>query len=178
MRDRRQVGLGVSIWLTLAGFFLFSPAWAGLPAHGLGPIEVQKLKQLKQKVVVPGWLPQGFHFKALDLTLPKKGQSATYQLNYRCFCGGMNYGFSILARQTPLVVKQAKRPERQKSLHMGSLDSFFYDPHPPLQIREKFYLTHPFGNGPLRFQVLSNFEGAAMRPEQWNELLKHLSYLP
>ncbi len=162
-----------------AWFALALPALA-LPAHGLGPSEVHKLKQLKQKVVVPGWLPQGFRFKAIEVKLPLNGQKASYQLNYRCFCGGMNYGFAIMGGSTPLAIKQAKRPERQTSLNFGNLEYFFYDPHPPLQIRDKFYLTRPFGQAqaPLRFQVLSNFEGAPMRKEQWHELLKNLRYLP
>jgi hypothetical protein len=169
-----------SVWVSLAlfGFSLAFPAWAVLPPHGLTPAEVQKLKQLKQKVVVPGWLPQGFHLKAMDVKLPTKGQKPSYQLNYRCFCGGMNYGFAIMGGGTPLAVKQAKRPERQTSLHFGNLEYFLYDPHPPLHIRETFYLTRPFGPETLRFQVLSNYEGQPMRAEQWHELLKHLRYLP
>lgn len=170
-----------SVWVSLAlfGFSLAFPVRAALPPHGLTLAEVHKLKQLKQKVVVPGWLPQGFRLKTMDVKLPTKAKKASYQLNYRCFCGGMNYGFAIMGG-TPLAVKQAKRPERQTSLYFGNLEYFLYDPHPPLQIRETFYLTRPFGQAQasLRFQVLSNFEGAPMRKEQWHELLKHLRYLP
>jgi len=171
-------GFFLAVCLILLGGLPAFPTWAALPAHGLGPAEVQKLKQLKQKVLVPGSLPQGFRLKSVEVQLPTKTQKAAYQLNYRCFCGGMNYGFAILGGGVPLAVKQAKRPERQTTLRLGSLEYLFYDPHAPLQIREKFYLTRPFGPGPLRFQVLSNFEGAPMRQEQWRELLKNLSFLP
>lgn len=166
-----SLGLGCLFWV------LAFPVWSAPASHGLGAAEIQKLKLLKQNVVVPGWLPQGFRFKTLEVSPAQKGRAASYQLNYRCFCGGMNYGFAIMGGASAVVVKQAKPPERLKTLRLGQVEYAYYDPHLPLQIREKFYLTRPFGAGPLRFQVLSNFEGAAMRQEQWRELLKNLRYL-
>jgi hypothetical protein len=152
-------------------------ALAAPPAHGLDKAIVQKLKQLKYQAVVPGSLPQGFRFKALTFPPAQKGLAASYRLEYRCFCGGMNYGFAIMGNAQALNVMQAKRPERLETLKMGTIEYLFYDPHAPLGLREKFFLTRPFGKGPVSFQVLSNFEGAAMRKEQWLEVLKHLTLL-
>ncbi|PIQ25490.1 hypothetical protein COW36_20815 [bacterium (Candidatus Blackallbacteria) CG17_big_fil_post_rev_8_21_14_2_50_48_46] len=165
--------------LLLLVFLLATPVALAAPRPDqLPPAEIALLKSLKQPVVVPGFLPRGFHFKVLDLHAPQKGKAARYRLDYRCFCGGMNYGFSILAQPTPLKVLQSKLPVRMDTRQFGKLQYFHYDPTPVLGLREPFYLSAPFGKKKeLHFHLLSNFEGAAMPEKQFVEVLKNLTWL-
>lgn len=163
----------------IVGVFAIGAVFTSQPVlaliHGLSTHDVQRLKRIKHPVVVPGLLPQGFYLKTI--VLDTVGSKKHYHLNYRCFCGGMNYGFTMIGSEQPIIIKQAKKPLRIFNTQLGWLEYAVYDPQPALGFRQSFLSTRPFGKGRFRYQVVSNLQGTTMRLEQFEYVLKHLQFL-
>ncbi|HEY9839533.1 MAG: hypothetical protein ACAI44_28150 [Candidatus Sericytochromatia bacterium] len=153
-----------------------SPALAKVrgSAHGLTSAQLRQLRQLPVRAVLPGKLPPGYQFKILQVTT---GKEPGYQLDYRCFCGGMNYTITLLGTTRPLKPGKAGAQQTVSAKGLGTHLKLGLYP-PSLGIRQPFYMTSWLSKPPLQIGVISAQQGHSAPQQDLLTFIDGLVYLP
>jgi hypothetical protein len=142
--------------------------------HGLTAAQLRSLRQLPARAILPGRLPAGYALKVVQTTA---GPKPTYQIDYRCFCGGMNYTISILGTTQPLLAKTAGKFETLSAKTLGT--SLKLGLYPAGQgFKQPFYMSSWLGKGAFRIGVISALQGHSAPRADLIFFLQNLEYLP
>jgi hypothetical protein len=148
------------------------PLLAAAPPPVVPARALSDLKALKMPILAPRKLPQGYQFKKLIVDPKNK----TYRLDFRCFCGGMNYLFSLVALPTP----PAEKPTRTLALThptLGKLQLGVYSRLPSFQSKEPGYMTAPLMQTGRAHVLVSALEGRPAPEATLKEVVVALQWL-
>lgn len=142
-------------------------------AHGLTSDQLRQLRQLPVRAILPGKLPVGYVLKQVQV---QTGPQAGYQLDYRCFCGSMNFTISILGTHKPLSAGKGKLETVQASRLGTKLQLGLY---PAGQgFKQAFYMSSWLGKTPLKIGVISALQGHSAPKADLLIFVQNLEYLP
>lgn len=166
-----KLGFG-AVLLILSSFFQFNAAPVRGTVHGMTAAELRKLRQLPGKPVIPGMIPAGYAFKRMDVVLKP---TASYLLEYRCFCSGQNYMISVMGGT---IIKPAKAIKWEsvpvKALNTQVKIGQFAAGQ---GIPSAYYLTEWLGKSPLKIAILSAAQGKRAPYADFVKFVKHLEYM-
>lgn len=133
-----------------------APALPNTPAY-LQAHDRKELAQFHHPVVLAQSLPPAYRLKKLVLRPDPKQPS--YQIDYRCFCAGLNYSISILGSTQPFDLTVAQSIQKVSAGALGELTLGHYPALPAKGLKKPFAMTHWFGTGPLRHTVITGLSG-------------------
>lgn len=143
--------------------------------HGLKPEQLRQLRALPIRAVLPGFMPRGYQLKSFQI---ETGKNPSYQLDYRCFCSGVNYTIELIGTTRPL--RPSKPGSQRENLLVKGLGTHlqlaYYQPEQG--ISQAFYLSSWLSKPPLQIGVLSAFEGHPAPKADLHSFIQGLIYLP
>lgn len=142
--------------------------------HGLSSEQLRQLRQLPVKAVLPGALPPGYQLKGFQIT---SGKEAFYQLDYRCFCGGMNFTVNLIGTTRPMKAGKPLKSETVQIKGLGTRLQLNYYPAGN-SIRQPYYLSSWLKRPPLQIGLFSSFEGHSAPRNDLVHILQNLVNLP
>jgi hypothetical protein len=148
------------------------PLLAAAPPPVLPASALSDLKALKMPVLAPRKLPQGYQFKKVLVDSKAK----TYRLDFRCFCGGMNYLFSLVALPAP----PSEKPTRTLAvMHptLGTLQLGIYSRLGVFRLNEPGYMTTPLALAGRSHLLVSALEGRPAPEATLKEVVAALQWL-
>lgn len=144
-------------------------------AHGLNSAQLRELRGLPIRAVLPGVLPPGYQLKNFQV---ETGPHPSYQIDYRCFCSGVNFTIELIGTAQPLKPKApGSQRENLQVKGLGTHLQLAYYP-PGSGIAQPFYLSSWLSKPPLQIGVLSAFEGHPAPAKDLRIFIQGLTYLP
>ncbi len=145
--------------------------------HGLSSSQLRSLRQLPARAILPSQLPAGYVLKQIQV---QAGPEPSYQLDYRCFCSGLNYTITLLGTTQPRQAGKAKgqletlsAPRLKNKLQLGL--------YPAGQGYAQDYYMSSWLSSPkstFKMGVISALQGHRAPKADLQMFIKGLEYLP
>lgn len=148
------------------------PLLAAAPPPVIPQSALRELKPMGISVLSPRKLPQGYQFKKVLVDSKAK----TYRLDFRCFCGGMNYLFSMVA----LPVAPKDKPTRTLRIphsQLGVLQLGIYSQLTSFQFNEPGYMSVPLILNGRHHLLVSALEGRPAPEPVLKSVMEQLQWL-
>lgn len=117
----------------------------------------QEIHAFSHPLVLAKKLPKGYELK--KISVKNDAKNPEYQVDYRCFCAGLNYTISILGRTQAFDLALAQTVEEIPHKQLGTLKLGAYPAVPAQGLSKPFHMTHWFGRGKLRHTVITGLGG-------------------